>query len=509
MRRLLPFVILILLILGAIVAVPLLLQPDRHRAEVAAYLSKRLHHEVTLGKLEAGLLPPTLKMNAVAVLRADKTPAMQSDHVDVGLDLASLLRFKIQPASVRLSRWNLTIQRRLDGSWDLDEWTPVGSGGSASEALPIRSASFKDGEVRWVDLASGRQLAVQSIEGELDAAESAKITGTLATQPPASLTYEGKGIVGGPSWSGDLRLGDEGRQWILQLQGQKEGLEAKGQAKQWRLAQAVDLGRFLARLPADVAPVGKADVMLQDWRTQFTCSGSTTSVYHAATIEGGLTEVNAQLLGQADGIHLRLKGTVQELPVVLLERQDAPLLTDAKLNAIVTDFDMALSTRALSTLSAKGNFDLHRGRYRMPAASVKVLAKAKTMGYLKTKFPGFPDEGLPFDKVTATVDVTRGMAQLSEGRFRAQGLEAAMAGRVDLASRGSDAYVRLQIHETDPSKIRLIPNHYVYAAGGAEQIQPMYGHLQGTWRDWILRAVPASKIPSAIQARLRAIIKNP
>lgn len=507
MRRLLPFIIGILLFVGLLASVPFLLRPDRYRAELTATLTQRLHHPVTLGKLDAGLFPPNLKINAFALQGADGKSVLQSDRIDVGLDWMSLFRFKVSPKSITLNKWSITVTRRTDGSWNCDEWLTPAQGTTGGMGWPIQSVLLKGGEVRFVDPLnpSGKELRWQSVDGDWAAAQSvAHLTATLASTA-LTVTAEGKGQFLSGDWSADVRLADDGRPWILQVQNLKGQLEVKGQAKEWRLQQALEWGRFYARLPSQDSNSGR---MLRDWGTRLTWQGTSTSFYHTATIEGGKTEVSGLLIGNPTGLQVQLKGSVQELPVSVLEGSESPLLKDAKLNAMVTEFSMALSTRSWASLNAKGSFDLHNGSYRLPAASAKVLAKAKTLGYLKAKFPGFLDSGLPFDKVSALVTVTNGMATVMDGRLAAKTLDAAMAGKIDLASRGSDAYVRLQIRETDPAKIRLIPQRYIYHAGGRTLIQPMFGRLQGTWQEWILRAIPASKIPASTKSRLQQTLKN-
>jgi hypothetical protein len=58
---------------------------------------------------------------------------------------------------------------------------------------------------------------------------------------------------------------------------------------------------------------------------------------------------------------------------------------------------------------------------------------------------------------------------------------------------GVDAYARIDFREKDPKLKALIPAKY--------QSQPAFGRLQGDWKEWSLRAIPASKLPAA--ARLQ------
>jgi hypothetical protein len=84
---------------------------------------------------------------------------------------------------------------------------------------------------------------------------------------------------------------------------------------------------------------------------------------------------------------------------------------------------------------------------------------------------------------------------VDDGRLVSIDIKAGWVGKIDIAKEGLDGYLRLLIQEKDPKKKRLIPFKY--------QTEPANGRLQGTLQEWSLRSVPASKIPAAVQAKLR------
>lgn len=510
MRRLFPFMLAILAVVALLVGGVVLLQVDGRRNQIASALSQRLRHEVTLGKVEAGLFPPTLKLKAFSVLRADKSPFLQSDQVDAVLDGSSLLRFKVVPNVVTLRRWNLTVRRRPDASWDLDEWNTVSDSLAPGTAWPLRTISLKEGECHWVDpqgTPSGRELVAQSIDGDWDlAGQKIRATGTLNSRTPLAFTLEGKGqFVGVRSWSGEVRFADEGRSWIVQLAEKDNLVDAKGTAKEWRVGPVLDLARFYLRQSESTAP---QNTMLSDWQTHLTWHGAMLTLYHAGKLAGGATEIKGTVTSGNEGLRLQLKGGADGVPVSVFDSGADALLTKGTFKALVTDFDMTYSTRSWGSLHAKGAIEINGGSYRLPEPSVKSLTKAKTMAYLRDKYPGFTEQGFPFTKVTLHPEVKDGVVTLSDLHLVGDGLEAALVGKINLVQNGCDAILRLQLQEKDRKRIRLIPGKYLYGPAGHEKIQPMYGRLQGTWKEWTLRALPSSKVPTAVQSKLRTALKS-
>ena len=68
---------------------------------------------------------------------------------------------------------------------------------------------------------------------------------------------------------------------------------------------------------------------------------------------------------------------------------------EGKVTSMAKDVELMLSTRTLSSLKGQGAFELKDGHYKLPDISIKKLAKAKTMGYLKKKFPDLETAGFP------------------------------------------------------------------------------------------------------------------
>src|SRR6266700_4779854 len=102
MKRLLPFVFLILLLLEGVLAVPYLLQPERHRKEISATLTALFKHPVVIGPLSMGYLPPTLRVEQVAMMNNNVNPILQVGSAAVPLDWTALFHLQFVPQEVEL-----------------------------------------------------------------------------------------------------------------------------------------------------------------------------------------------------------------------------------------------------------------------------------------------------------------------------------------------------------------------------------------------------------------------
>lgn len=296
-------------------------------------------------------------------------------------------------------------------------------------------------------------------------------------------------------------MAEMGRQWLVHLDGKTGQIEAQGHSAEWRLDNAYDLLKFYGRLPGETTP--SATALLHEWKTHFTWQASSMTFYHAATLNGGQTEIKGNVrTGSAEAV-LNLSGAAQDLPLAALVPMTGSTAFDGKLTGIVTDFSLSLSSRSWSSLSARGSTEIQTGRFQFPAATLKSLARAHTMAYMKAKFPGFEQQGLSFAKISGHWQAAGGQITLQDGLLEAAGLKAALVGKIDAVRRGIDATLRLQLREKSPNLMKLIPGKYIYGPAGHEEIQPIYGRLQGAWNEWTLRALPSGKIPAAVQSRLK------
>jgi hypothetical protein len=513
LKRLLPFVILIVLILAVMIGAPLLLQPDRHKGKIADALSRQLHHHVLIGKAEMGFFPPALRLQDVTIMTdGDEAVLARIQHMDVQPAWGALLRMTFVPDTVTLQQWMLTVRRRADATWDWNTWWQPSKGGSGPGFLPQRLV-LHSGECHWVDPfgPAGSEIALQSIEGQVEK-DNARLSGRMSGGPvPLAVTFESKGAYAGPSpaWSGDLHFVDDSRQWNVHLDEKDGALDAKGEAREWRADSVAGLLAFYGRweMPSPTAGGTSSPALFKEWKNHFTWQGSSMTFYHAATLGGGLTELKGDILSAGDHALMHLSGAVQDLPLAdVASALGDTFFVDGKLTGI-SRFEVAYASHPWSSLTGQGSVDIQSGRLHLPDTTLKNLARAKTMAYLKAKFPTLVTEGIPFSHLRAHWGAANGAFAIHDGFFDAGDVKAGWAGRLDGARRGVDIFTRLQIRETNPDLRSKIPGHYLYGPSGHEAIQPIYGHVQGTWSEWSIRAQSAGKVPGALQNALRRALQ--
>ena len=481
MMRLLPFVFLIVVFLAVAIGAPLLLQPDRHKGEIADFLSRQLHHHVLIGKAGMSFFPPALQLQDVSVMtEGDEAVLARIQRIDVQPTWSDLFKARFVPRIVTLQQWVLTVRRRPDASWDWNSWWPSNPGGAGTGGLP-EQVIFHGGECHWVDAYGpvSQEMALQQVEGQLQK-NTGRFAGRLVGGPaPLALTFEAQGIFGGahPVWSGELKGVDDNRQWAVHVV-QKEGaFDAKGESPEWRADSAAGLFAFYSRWGSATRPSDGPPVLFKDWKNHFSWQASSMTFYHSATVGGGFTELKGDIVsmgGRPAALHLT--GALQNVALSDLGRAIGETLpAEGKLTGIGR-FELAITSRPWSTLSGQGYGDIQAGQLRFPERTLRNLAKAKTMDYLKSKYLSLMGAGIPFKHLRAHWDAARGMISIRDGFFDAGDVKASWAGRLDGSRHGLDLSMRLQIRETDRALFAKIPGHYVYGAPRHESILP--GNLE-------------------------------
>jgi uncharacterized protein involved in outer membrane biogenesis len=503
MKRLLPFVILLIVLLGGVIAVPVLLNPERHRTEITALLSKLLKRPVVVGPLSMSYFPPTLRLSQVAVMKEGGTPLLEIESASAPLDWPALAHLKFAPSSLEMDRWKLMVSRKADGRWDPEDWF-AGLSGNSGASSTLRQVLWKAGEVHWADPygSAAPELVLSSISGSWDPKEgSITARGDFpGLGSPAHLTLSAKGQFGSaPQWSGDLQLSNRSDACVIRLEDKAGNWEAKGASAQWPLANALAFAKFYGRAAVKASDTA-GSLELTNW--QFHASGrpSEISFEHSAGISGGLIEAKGILEEGNAGLLARVDGAAKDVPAEAFwaaTGQDLPL--SGRVTLLAKEVQLALSSGSATIQAGQGYWELKGGGYAIPPASLNRLARAKTMVYIKKKFPDLETGGLPIQRLSAHWQVKEGLIVTDDGLLVSTDLKAGWAGKIDSARRGIDAVIRLQMHERNPKLLALIPERY--------QTQPAFGRLQGTWQEWTLRAVRTAKISSALQSKLRKAIR--
>ena len=513
MKKLLPYIFLLVVVLVVLVTIPFLLQTDKRRQQLADELSQRLNRKVVISKMDFSLFPPSFRLSDVAVFAKDDPshPDLQIESARAGVGLGDLFSSGLHPAAVTLDHWSCIFHRAPNGRWDSADWLEAFSQAGSAGVGSLHQIVLRSGEIHWTDgyAPVPQELLMQAVEGTLDVEhQTARASGSLSgAAVPVTFAFQGQGHFLSGTWSGDLHLTDESRQWALHIDDVGGKMGVTGQSGQWRWDNAFGLLKFYGRLPANVTAAAYP-VFLQNWRTQYTADGSSITLAENATLSGGLTEAAVQIQSQASGPVVKMTGAAQNVPLSAL---CAPVggcaSLEGNLTAIVTHFQTIIGTDTWSAMSGEGTFELQEGRYHLPDASIQKLTRAHLLKYMKKKFVGFPEQGLVFAHMKAHGVLAGGLVTVDDALIDSGDVRTALVGKLDPAHKGIDVTLRLQIHERG-SRLELIPGKYIIGDTGREQIQPIYGHLQGTWDEWMLRAVPNYKVSAALKSKLQRALSG-
>src|SRR5258706_1864442 len=482
---------------------PLQLCIESNSQETPDNLPKLLKRPVVIGQISMGYLPPTLRLSPVAVMNDAENPILQVGSAEAPLDWAALVHLRLSPKEVDVTRWSLTVLRKSDGTWDIEDWLPGATGLSGAPSWPLQRIHWKEGEIHWMDRYANapQELVLSAIEGQWDPRpeilESQGVFSGMVSGVRLTLNAKGK-FFSNPQWSADVELADQGNQAAFHCVKSSEALEIKGQSLRWRLATALSFLKFYGR--ASVASVDTASpLMLENSQVHTKMAKSHSTFEFSDGISGGLSEVKGTLDAQAVGPLLRADIAMRDVPVEAiwnLAGEKIPL--DGKVTVVAKGFQAVICSSMSSTVAGEAYIELKEGRYRLPDVSIKKLARAKTIAYVKKKVPRLYVKGIPVTKMSAHLKAKGGAARVDDGFLSAADIRAAWVGKIDLARQGLDGFLRLQIHEKDPALAGFFPAKY--------KTQPAFGRLQGTWQEWLLWSVPPTKIPAAAQSNLRKAI---
>jgi hypothetical protein len=509
MRRLIPYILLILIVVGIVVGGPILLHQDQYRLRISEVLSQKLNHKVIVGKLDAGLFPPALKLRDVVLMNPAADSALfQVGEITMSLDLSSLFHLSLVPQSLSFHGWTAIIHRKLDGGWDWAEWLGPATQLHEQAAWPVSTVSLDRGELHAIDPYGPQreEFVVQVLQSQWDRGRQyISVNGVLTSLPaPVSFLFQGSGrFASNAQWTGVLDLTDENREWKLDCKVNDSHTEVSGQSAQWRFDTAYTMLRFYGRLPVS-PPVPSPSTFLKQWDTHFDWQGSSLTFSQNANLEDGRSEAKGEVDYEPGRSHARVDLAIQNVKVQALE---SVLWGSAPLEGTstgLTHLDVALSSNPWNSLVGQGALEVKDGRYLWPKASTDALSKAHMMRYLLKKYPDFAQSGMPLTKMSIHWQARNGVFNLDNGFCNLGDIQAGLVGKYDAARQGIDAYVRVQVHEHDKDLLKEIPPSYLTGS----VIQPMHGHLQGTPGEWHLRAVRVSKIPPALLNKLSKAVKG-
>jgi hypothetical protein len=514
MKRLLPFLLIILIIVGGLVALPFLLQTERYRNQLADYLTRRLGHTVVIRQLQIGLLPPSIRLVDVSMLAPQVDTALfYAQTMTVLLDVGALFALKVAPQALAVDRWQAIIRRKADGSWAWDEWVPSLAQLPAEEHWPLSRVTLGSGEVHALDpySAGAQELVAQVHDAGLDRARQvASASGGLSSgSTSANFVFQGQGhFFGAPQWTGSLQWSSQNRQWVIDLKNQGDRLEAHGQSAEWPFDFVLGLLRFYSRWDTPIAATPEP-LLLRQWDWQVAAQSAQVTFTETSMVGGGQEQIDGSVtLSPGAAPVLVATAAVRGVNVQAL---DNALWGSSHWEGSATGLAhmrVALSSEPWSNAQGTGFFEVINGRYHWPEVSAKSLSRAHMMAYFQKKYPGFIQNGLPFNRLSGHWQASGGNVSLKDGYIDLGDVKTGVVAKMDAPRHGVDAYLRLQIHETNPALVKKISHAYVYEGVGKSVIQPIFGHLQGTWDEWHLRANSSSKVPAAIRAKLQQALRS-
>jgi len=499
MKKLLPFIAIIVLLVAILLAPVLLFRPEKYRQPLTDRLSAFFHHPVLLGPLEGHYFPPRLTLHNISIVKSGDARYATIDQATLTMGWGALFG-NTAPTQVEISGAHVVINRLIDGHWDYAEWWASSGAGSTKDDHP--DIVIKQSDVQWIDAFAPARVVIQwkGLNGLWTSRAhtlnlSADVSGSVL---PATLNFQATGPVGLGDWSGDVKLTDNNRTATFHMRRQGTLLDINGQSSEWRLDSAAQFARFYVRLPLNEAS-GMGSSFLKEWKTQFSTLGSSMTLTHSAMLDGGSTELKGEIAG-SNVAQATFTIALQNVPVSSLKPVGDGLTdgVDGKLTGMLSHFTMPVSSAAWQKAAGAFVFEVTNGSYRLPEATLQTLKRVKTMHYLNKKYPEFVDKGFPFATLHLQGTIEKGAINLQQAGIISGDVRAAATGRIQTESRALDLWLELNIRESQPALRKLLPERYVYG----QKIQPIFGHLQGIWSEWKLRAVPHAKVSGALQKKL-------
>jgi uncharacterized protein involved in outer membrane biogenesis len=220
---------LLVLVLGAALLAPMLVDVDQYRAQIEAAISDAIRREVKLGELNFRILPtPAIAAESITISedpRYGDESFLRSDSLRISIDLLPLLRGQVGVDSILITAPQLVIRRNSGGEWNLaslvqapvDEQgrragdagsvqggpqspdaassTESGAAGTGSRVtLSIDELVLSDGEVTFLD---GAMVPGQIVKSQARAIDL-RLSDLSATSPVGinlSFELEGAGKV--------------------------------------------------------------------------------------------------------------------------------------------------------------------------------------------------------------------------------------------------------------------------------------------------------------------------
>ncbi len=247
---------LVLLVIAAVIAVPLLVDPNDYRDEIAALAKKQTGRELAIeGDIGLSVFPWLgVELGETRLGNAPgfgPEPFARVQQAQVRVKLLPLLRQEVQVDTLSLDGLRLNLARNAQGvsNWDdlvkhaeTEAEQPAPTPGEPQArglgALAVGGVRISDAQVVWDDRMAGQRVEVKNLALE---------TGELDLASPFPLHFEADVASNAPAVSGHIALDSE---VLADLVGERYALN--GLALDLRLAgPVVPGGTLVAQLAAD------------------------------------------------------------------------------------------------------------------------------------------------------------------------------------------------------------------------------------------------------------------
>lgn len=251
-----------------------------------------------------------------------------------------------------------------------------------------------------------------------------------------------------------------------------------------------------------------------------------TKLSALAQNEGGVLKLHnlqASVFGGNLSMHGQLLRTEKQPPrwdlSFLLERAKALELLQAleigrevrglttvqgKLAATGDTLD-ALKRNAHGTLSLK----VERGVLRRFNSLSKVVSILNISQLLRFKLPDMARDGMPFNKITATVAVKDGVLTTRDFFIDSNVMHVTTVGTIDLVNETLDTLIGVQPLQTVDTIVSRIPVVGWILSGGDGSLITTYFEAKGSWSDPQVSAIPVSSMASGTLNIFRRIFELP
>ena len=172
-----PLVTLVVLVLAAALALPRLVDVNRHRDLIQRKASEALGRDVRLGEMRLSLLP-VLGVRVddviVAALPAEGGGELLSaESLRIGARLMPLLRKRLEVTSIVVQQPRATLERRADGTWNVQPATGPAAEAepatrSGASALRVGRLTLTDGVLVFRDHAGEGEIPTETTLTEID-----------------------------------------------------------------------------------------------------------------------------------------------------------------------------------------------------------------------------------------------------------------------------------------------------------------------------------------------------